>query len=633
MIEYSEEQIKSLNNLVEKWVSVDINPKSKKEIIELQNDGDYAKLDEKLSKRIAFGTAGLRSAMTSGFAHMNDVTILQASQGLIKYLLEENESNKDLSIVVGYDHRHHSQRFAEITASVALTQGFKVYYLGSVTNLSQESIELSETKFLGGGETDRGYVHTPLVPFAIDYFKASAGVMVTASHNPAQDNGYKVYYGNGCQIIPPNDIGIAQCIERNLDPWLNQNIWDVVGNFKKNKDLLFGVKEKATEMYIKSVYELLIQNKKLSYDFTYTPMHGVGMEIFNQVISLFDTKSEIKPVTEQMSPDPEFLTVKFPNPEEKGALDLSIKNANELDHKLVLANDPDADRFSVAIKTHKTNEWVQLTGNEIGFLFAMYVIEELTPKNKLDNTYLINSTVSSQILASMAQHHGFNFIDTLTGFKWIGNKAIDLKKEGFNVPFGYEEAIGFMFGVANDKDGISALVMWLQLYEAWFANKENYDPVDKLNDGYKKYGWYKEANGYYKLNDLSMTQKIFDSTIRKSFEGKPYPETLGESFLVDSWRDLTIGYDSLTSNNKPVLPVDPTSQMITAILKPKDAFSDHELVRFTCRGSGTEPKLKIYIEGKSDICEDRALSLAKLCWNTLKAEWFKPEENGLQEVI
>ena len=158
MIEYSEEQIKSLNNLVEKWVSVDINPKSKKEIIELQNDGDYAKLDEKLSKRIAFGTAGLRSAMTSGFAHMNDVTILQASQGLIKYLLEENESNKDFSIVVGYDHRHHSQRFAEITASVALTQGFKVYYLGSVTNLSQESIELSERKFLGGGETDRGYV-------------------------------------------------------------------------------------------------------------------------------------------------------------------------------------------------------------------------------------------------------------------------------------------------------------------------------------------------------------------------------------------------------------------------------------------------------------------------------------------
>jgi len=362
-------------------------------------------------------------------------------------------------------------------------------------------------------------------------------------------------------------------------------------------------------------------------------MHGVGMEIFNQIISLFETKSKIKLVKEQMYPDPAFLTVKFPNPEEKGALDLSIRNANQLGHKLVVANDPDADRFSVAIKSHKTNEWVQLTGNEIGFLFAMYVIEELTPRNDLDNTYLINSTVSSQILASMAQHHGFKFIDTLTGFKWIGNKAIDLKKEGFNVPFGYEEAIGFMFDVVNDKDGISALVMWLQLYEAWFANKDNYDPIDKLNEGYKKYGWYKEANGYYKLNDLSMTQKIFDNTIRKSFEGKPYPETLGDSFSVDSWRDLTIGYDSSTSNHKPLLPVDSSSQMITAILKPQDAFSDNELVRFTCRGSGTEPKLKIYIEGKSDISEDRASSLAKLCWNTLKTEWFKPEENDLQEVI
>lgn len=634
MVEYSDEQIKTLNTLVEQWISVDINPKSRKEIIELQQEGNYSKLDEKLSKRIAFGTAGLRSTMTSGFAHMNDVTILQASQGLIKYLLEKNESNQDLSIVVGYDHRFHSQRFAEITASVALTQGFKVYYLGSTTDLSRESIELSEAKCNELQEADRGYVHTPLVPFAIDYFKASAGVMVTASHNPAQDNGYKVYYGNGCQIIPPNDSGIANSIERNLDPWLNQHVWDIVGNFKKNADkLLFGVKGKATEMYVNAVNELLIQNHKLSYDFTYTPMHGVGMEIFDKIISLFETKSDIKPVTEQMNPDPEFLTVKFPNPEEKGALALSIKNANELGHKLVIANDPDADRFSVAIKSHRTNEWVQLTGNEIGFLFAMYVIEELTPENKLDKTFLINSTVSSQVLASMAQHHGFKFIDTLTGFKWIGNKAIDLKKEGFNVPFGYEEAIGFMFSVANDKDGISALVIWLQLYETWFANKENYDPVDKLNEGYERYGWYKEANGYYKLNDLSMTQKIFENTIRKSYEGSPHPQTLGDAFLVDSWRDLTLGYDSLTPTHVPDLPVDPTSQMITATLKPKDAQSDNELVRFTCRGSGTEPKLKIYIEGKSDIGENRALSLAKLCWNTLKTEWFKPEENGLQEVI
>lgn len=634
MSSYSEEEQKVLDNLVKQWVSIDINPKSRDEISDLQKEGNYSKLDEKLSKRIAFGTAGLRSSMTSGFAHMNDVTILQASQGLVKHLMKKNPSNKDLSIVVGYDHRYHSQRFAEITASVALSQGLRVYYLGSIDNLSDESINLSETNITKSQESDRGYVHTPLVPFAIDYFNASAGVMVTASHNPALDNGYKVYYGNGCQIIPPNDTDIARSIDENLNPWLEKNVWDIVGNFKHNSDLLVDSKEEITSKYIESVNSLLIKNNALNYNFTYTPMHGVGMEIFKKVLRLFENAdSAAKIVDEQAKPDPDFPTVKFPNPEEKGALDLAIKNANIMNHKLVIANDPDADRFSVGIKSHKTNEWVQLTGNEIGFLFAMYVIEELVPKDKLRNTYLVNSTVSSQVLASMAQYHDFKFIDTLTGFKWIGNKAIDLKNEGYHVPFGYEEAIGFMFDVVNDKDGISALVIWLQLYETWFAHRCDYDPLDKLKEGYEKYGWYKEANGYYKLDDLSMTRKIFEETIRMSYPGKNYPDSIGLAFTVSSWRDLTVGYDSLTSNNKPVLPIDSTSQMITATLRPTDAKSENELVRFTCRGSGTEPKLKVYIEGRSDIGEDRASYIAKLCWDTLKVEWFKPEENGLQEVI
>lgn len=635
MATYGEDQVRGLDKLVEQWLSVDINPESRNEIIGIQKQKDYAVLDKKLSKRIAFGTAGLRSSMTSGFAHMNDVTVLQTSQGLVKYLIDNKTLDKELSIVVGYDHRFHSQRFAEITASVALSKGVKVYYLGCISNLSRESIDLSETKISASKETERGYVHTPLVPFAIDYFRASAGVMVTASHNPAQDNGYKVYYGNGCQIIPPNDIGIASAIEKSLNPWLNINVWDIVGNFQKNSNkLLQSIKEEITEKYIDSVNDKLIQNNKLSYNFTYTPMHGVGMEIFDKVMTLFErSDSEFTTVKEQANPDPEFPTVKFPNPEEKGALDLAIKTAESMNHKLVVSNDPDADRFSVAIKHHGTNKWIQLTGNEIGFLFAMYVIEVQTPKNKLSETYLLNSTVSSQVLASMSLYHGFSFIDTLTGFKWIGNKAIELKNGKKHVPFAYEEAIGYMFGLVNDKDGISAAVMWLQLYEAWFANKSNYDPIDKLEEGYQKYGWYRELNGYYKLNDLSITQKIFEGTIRKSFEGRDYPETLGRNFNVVSWRDLTIGYDSTTEDHKPTLPIDPNSHMITATLKLKDSQSDNDYVRFTCRGSGTEPKLKIYIEGKSDVSSERASELARQCWDTLKVEWFKPDENDLQEVV
>lgn len=207
-------------------------------------------------------------------------------------------------------------------------------------------------------------------------------------------------------------------------------------------------------------------------------------------------------VEEQSKPDPSFPTVSFPNPEEKGALDLAITQAQQTNAKLVIASDPDADRFSVAI-VDKQGKFRQLTGNEIGFLFAMYVIENLD-KAKLSNTYLLNSTVSSQVLKSMAEKCGFNFIDTLTGFKWIGNKAIDLENQGHFVPFGYEEAIGFMFNLVHDKDGISAAVVFLQLYQQWFS-KGDVNVIDKLELGYKEYGWFKDLNGYYRLSDVSLT--------------------------------------------------------------------------------------------------------------------------------
>ncbi|ODV66087.1 hypothetical protein HYPBUDRAFT_7400 [Hyphopichia burtonii NRRL Y-1933] len=625
---YTEAERLRLDQLVGQWLDVDVNSESRREILDLQKNGDYDKLDSKLSKRIAFGTAGLRSSMESGFSHMNDVTIVQASQGLVKYLLKENK--KRSSIVVGYDHRFHSQRFAEITASVALSQGLVVYYLGSVDNLSKESLDTSATKPLETVDSeDRLYVHTPMVPFAIDHFEASAGVMVTASHNPAKDNGYKVYYGNGCQIIPPHDDGIAQLISENLKPWLEDEVWDIVKNFRKGLEngSLRSIKEEATQEYVKLVKEKLLVRDEISFPFVYTPMHGIGLEIFEKIVDQFKG-TDMTVVPEQIEPDPTFKTVKFPNPEEKGALDLAIATAEKNGIKLVVATDPDADRFSVAIKCDSS--WRQLTGNEIGFLFAMYVLEELQPKELFSKTYILNSTVSLQVLASMAQAEGIKFQDTLTGFKWIGNKAIDLKKEGYSVPFGYEEAIGFMFDVVNDKDGISAAAVWLQLYERWFASGE-LTPVDKLKAGYDKYGWFKEANGYYKLDDLSKTDKIFNTTIRKLYDGSNYPETLGV-FKVKEWRDLTIGYESVTANGKPILPVDPKLQMITAVLNPGDSDNEQDQVRFTARGSGTEPKIKIYIEGKSNT-EEKAHDLAYLCWKVLKEEWFKPDENGLQEVI
>lgn len=610
-----------VDELVHQWLAIDVDETLRKQVEDLHKNGKYEVLKSKLMPRIAFGTAGLRSSMEPGFAHMNDVTILQASQGLVSYIVGQNPG-KVASIVVGHDHRYHSQRFAEITASVAITKGVTVYYLGSVDLLSEETTGKSNTKPL--------FVHTPMVPFGIDHYGASAGVMVTASHNPAKDNGYKVYYGNGCQIIPPHDTEIAHSIEENLEPWHLENVWDVATNFAAAvaRGQLQPVKAKLTQLYIDSIVEKLVRSPQVSYNFVYTPMHGVGGEIFSQVCAKLSVKYEI--VAQQAIPDPDFPTVKFPNPEEAGALDLAISHAQKTGCQLVMAHDPDADRFSVAVETN-SGKWQQLTGNEIGILFAAYVVEELVDPEDMGKMYLINSTVLSQLLRLMAEQRGCHFQDTLTGFKWIGNKAIDLKQQGFHVPFGYEEAIGYMFGPVNDKDGVSASVMWMQLYQQWFARSQ-LDPLQKLQQIYATYGWHKECNGYYKLDDLKKTAHIFTKTIRAGYDAtRDHPRTLGD-FVVTEWRDLTVGYESSSSDRKPVLPTDSTSQMITAVLRLPNSQSD-EKVRFTCRGSGTEPKLKVYIEGVSRTSEEIAVMLAQKCWATLRDLWFKPVENGLQEVV
>lgn len=617
-----------IKRLCSNWLEIDINEKSKNEILDLLEKEDYATLDKKLSRRISFGTAGLRSSVEPGFAHMNDITVLQAAQGLIKYLLDHSEKKEMLSVVVGYDHRICSQRFAELTASAAVSQGVKVYYLGSVENLSQESIELSHSPFANNKESEKGYVHTPLVPFAVSYKHASAGVMVTASHNPAKDNGYKVYYGNGCQIIPPVDEQIAQAIAKNLNPWTDLDVWNTTKKFtEQSHKLIVPIKQEVTQAYLEAINGI-INTKHLNFDFVYTPIHGIGFEIFEKVNKLFANNGAYHVVEEQKLPDSQFATVKFPNPEEKGTLSLAINYAEALKKKLVLATDPDADRFSVVVKSQETDNWVQLTGNEIGFLFAMYLIEEVIPPERLSQTYMVNSTVSSRVLESMAKCHGFNYMDTLTGFKWIGNVSQELKMKGYSVPFAYEEAIGYMFSVMDDKDGIAAVVVWLQLYEKWFANNRYSDPLDKLKQGYLKYGWFKEHNGYYIVKDTNVVQKIFDGTIR---QGDSRPDSmLGSDFVIVSWCDLTTGDDSSTADHKPRLPVDPKSQMITATLRPLDS-SHTETVRFTCRGSGTEPKLKIYIEGSSSHSGHRAQHLADLCWDTLRTVWFKPEINDMEE--
>ncbi|CZT14261.1 related to Phosphoglucomutase-2 [Ramularia collo-cygni] len=573
----------SIGTLAKLWLAQDKDEQTRAEIEALVKSNSNDELENRLRKRIAFGTAGLRSSMKAGFAHMNALTVLQASQGLADYILSQSGAGSGdgaPSIVIGFDARHNSEKFARLAAAAFLEKGLKVLWFGQL-------------------------VHTPMVPFSVNKYEAAAGVMVTASHNPKNDNGYKVYWNNGSQIIPPHDSGIAAAID-NVSEVLT---WDTT--LVDNHSSVRNVFAEAAKSYVNQVTELVwpLPSVEQAMPFTYTAMHGVGLTWMKQIaFALWFRGPNMREVKEQAQPDPEFPTVPFPNPEEKGALDLAMKEANKNNTDIIIANDPDADRFSAAQRLSK-GVYHQFTGNQLGILFASHVFETYTgDKSKLA---MLASTVSSRMLSSMASAEGFHFQDTLTGFKWLGNVAQDLKKQGLDPAFAFEEAIGFMFPtVVWDKDGIAAAGVFLTAWQRW--KKQGMSPWQKLQQLYQTYGYFEDANTYLISPSPDVTNRAFKD-IRVSNKGS-WPDKIGDRAIL-RWRDLTIGYDSGTKDHKPILPVDPTAQMITCEL---------EHVVFTVRGSGTEPKIKLYIEAKASSSE-AAKAEASAVLQDLLVEWFKPE--------
>jgi phosphoglucomutase len=578
-----------ITELAKEWIRIDQETKTREQIYRLLHEGKKDELEQRLHHRIAFGTAGLRARMEAGFARMNSVTVIQASQGLAEYLLQNVPDTKHRGIVIGRDARHNSEKFAKLTAASFVAKGIKVWWL-------------------------EPSVSTPMVPFGVKELGAVAGVMITASHNPKEDNGYKVYWGNGAQIIPPHDKGIAAAIEANAEPL--QESWDkkaVETNMLVEGS--FGFVERA---YFNAVVaaadpkERLRESRNMS-EFAYTAMHGVGLRYMTSALEALGIEKSMTVVEEQAQPDPEFPTVKFPNPEEKGAMDVAIATAEKNGLSLILASDPDADRLAVAQKL-PTGEWKQFTGNQLGILLASHILDAYTkPRDKLA---MLSSTVSSRMLDIMAEKEGFKHAETLTGFKWMGNIALDLDAEGYDTRFAFEEAIGYMIpGVVKDKDSVAAAAVFLAACSRW--HEEGLTPWDKLQELYEKYGYFEDANTYLTSPSPEITTEVFE---RVRALGSPFPQTLG-SRKVLKWRDLTKGWQSDTEDHKPNLAVDESSQMITCEMEGD--------VRFTVRGSGTEPKIKFYIEGKGENSEIAHRKAEDVLLDLLK-EWFRPDEWGLK---
>ena len=409
------------------------------------------------------------------------------------------------------------------------------------------------------------------------------------------------------RINSPVDAQIADAILKNLEPVS----WDVESNGRSK--LLVPVLEKLRSSYLETVRQYVNNFTKItipSLEFVYTPMHGVGLIPMEAILKILESHDRIVVVHEQAQPNAEFPTVVFPNPEEAGALDLAKATADRGNIRLILANDPDADRFAVAEKLND-GSWHQFTGDQMGVLLSAYLAKSIKPE-KTGNDRMLTTAVSSQMLSVLAEAHGIVVEETLTGFKWLGNRSLALQDEGKKTHFAYEEALGYMFpNIVCDKDGIAAAVLFLHACKDW----PYCSPWAKLQELYSEYGYFHTINTYWRSPDVNVTSAVFGDVRRI---GNPYPKLVGNRAVL-RWRDLTVGYDSSTADHIPDLPVSKSSQMITCWLEKLDGVD--EGVRFTVRASGTEPKIKIYLECRSSNPVSAEVGAVKTL-ERIKLEWF-----------
>ncbi|GLB35182.1 putative phosphoglucomutase/phosphomannomutase, alpha/beta/alpha domain III [Lyophyllum shimeji] len=586
----------TLKDLVEEWLSLDQNQQTRQEIQTLWDAGNTEELERRMRPRIEFGTAGLRGRMEAGWARMNDLIVIQTSQGLCSYVSAQVDDAATRGVVIGHDHRHNSERWARLAAAAFISGGLKVYFLQEL-------------------------VHTPMVPFSVKKLRAACGVMITASHNPKHDNGYKVYWENAVQIIPPYDEGISHAIKTNLQP----RSWDV--DVVQTSPLVENVTAQMLDEYFRQLKYLnksRTLNETSGVKFINTSMHGVSDRFAARAFEDFGFQPYV-PVEEQRQPDPEFPTVRFPNPEEKGALDLALKTADREGAPYVLAQDPDADRFSAAEKG-ANGEWTTFTGDQLGVTFGHHIFESYKTSGKpLDKLAMVASTVSSKMLEAIAKKEGFKFVECLTGFKYIGNTALDLVKQGYEVPFGYEEAIGFMFGSEiRDKDGIAATVSFAEIVTALHSKGKTVQ--SSLQTLYDRYGYFQTNNSYFICTDPSIIDKIF-ARIRSWNANEPppsYPREIA-GLTVTRVVDLTIGYDSGNPPTyRPSLPLS-SGHMIQFRAENK---ADGTKITLTIRTSGTEPKIKYYLEGSGKDAESVSALLPKVV-TEIGDIWLEAGKHGL----
>ena len=540
----------ALRRAAEDWIAGDPDPATRAELAALVAEGDGAALADRLAGTLAFGTAGIRGAVEAGSNRMNRAVVIRTTRGLADYLAGTRPGAGP--VVVGFDGRLSSRAFAEDAVGVLAAAGVPVRYFPEVAP-------------------------TPLVAYAARVLGASAAVVVTASHNPPQDNGYKVYDANAAQIVPPVDAGIAAAIDR-VGPAVD--VPRVEGALAGASELARPVEPSLAARYTEEVLALrpsIAADRQLRI--VYTPLHGVGRALAEGVLRAAGF-ADLHVVAEQAEPDGRFPTVAFPNPEEPGALDLALALGSRVGADLILANDPDADRLAVCLP--RDGGWVPLTGNQVGQLLADFLLEHAGPG---PTPLVVNSIVSSPMLASIAEAHGARWEATLTGFKWIANAALDLAAaEGTRFVFGYEEALGYTVGeVVRDKDGISAALLFAEMAAHCRAMGETV--FDRLARLYRRHGLWVSAQrsvvrpGPQGAAEIGAAMELL---------GRSRPERLG-GVEVTAVTDFRAGAEGrprwLGATPLVALELGPAGR---ALVRP----------------SGTEPKLKVYVDRRVELAAE-----------------------------
>jgi phosphoglucomutase len=536
------------------WLGIEFNEETRKEVSEML-ERDEKKLIDAFYQDLEFGTGGLRGIMGAGTNRMNIYTLGMATQGLASYIIKKS-GNRGIRVAVAHDCRNNSRYFAETTANIFSANGFEVYLFEALRP-------------------------TPELSFAIRHYKCQSGVVITASHNPPEYNGYKAYWNDGGQVVPPHDAAIIEEVR-------NTSVKDI--RFDARKENIKSIGRETDELFLREVLKMShnpgIVRKQQNLGIVYTPIHGSGITLIPPALRLFGFRNIIS-VEEQDKIDGNFPTVKSPNPEEPGALMMAIEKAESSGAELVMASDPDADRLGVAVKDNK-GKFILLNGNQTCALLMYYTLSQFKEKGKFrGNEYVIKTIVTSDILDRIADEFNVECFNVLTGFKYFAEliRNLEGKKKFIG---GGEESYGYLPGdYVRDKDAVGSCALMAET-AAW-ARENGMSLHDLLINIYLKHGLYKE--------------KLFN-IVRKGKEGADEIKSMMEGYRrnppseINNSRVVRISdYQKLVSYDK----VKGTREKISLVKSDVLQFFLEDGSKISVRPSGTEPKIKFYFSVNTSL--------------------------------